>query len=102
MTIWMLIPCLISRAGPPGVGKTYLASLIAQHLSRPLITLDMGLYKDKNDVDSLVGPRVGIVGNGFLYEQMKEQPESVVLMDEIEKAHPTLVNQFLLPVFGSG
>ena len=93
--------------GPTGVGKTQLAKVLAEHLfvSRDnLIRIDMSEYMEKYAVSRLIGAPPGYVGyseGGQLTEQVKRHPYSVVLLDEIEKAHPDLFN-LLLQVLDEG
>ena len=87
--------------GPTGVGKTLLAKTIAQELfgdSKALIQIDMSEYMEKFASSRLVGSPPGYVGfeeGGQLTEQVRRRPYSVVLFDEIEKAHPDVVNMLL-------
>ncbi len=87
--------------GPTGVGKTLLAKTLAQHLfgdSKALIQLDMSEYMEKFNVSRLIGSPPGYVGyeeGGQLTEQVRRKPYSVVLFDEIEKAHPDVWNMLL-------
>lgn len=59
-------------------------------------------FKEAQDVDSFVGPRAGLVGEGHLFEGLNAHPDSVVILDEIEKAHPSIISEFLLPIFSDG
>ncbi len=87
--------------GPTGVGKTLLAKTIAETLfgdSKSIIQLDMSEYMEKFTVSRLVGSPPGYVGyedGGQLTEQVRRKPYSVVLFDEIEKAHPDVMNMLL-------
>jgi ATP-dependent Clp protease ATP-binding subunit ClpC len=87
--------------GPTGVGKTLLAKTLAEQLfgdSKALIQLDMSEYMEKFNVSRLVGAPPGYVGyeeGGQLTEQVRRKPYSVVLFDEIEKAHPDVWNMLL-------
>src|SRR5205807_2004022 len=87
--------------GPTGVGKTLLAKTLAEQLfgdSKALIQLDMSEYMEKFNVSRLIGSPPGYVGyeeGGQLTEQVRRKPYSVVLFDEIEKAHPDVWNLFL-------
>ena len=87
--------------GPTGVGKTELAKTLAEFLfgdDNALITLDMSEYMEKHTVSRLVGSPPGYVGyeeGGQLTEAVRRKPFSVVLFDEIEKAHPDVFNTLL-------
>ena len=87
--------------GPTGVGKTELAKTLAEFLfgdEQSLITLDMSEYMEKHTVSRLVGSPPGYVGydeGGQLTEAVRRKPFSVVLFDEIEKAHPDVFNTLL-------
>ncbi|MFN8062815.1 MAG: ATP-dependent Clp protease ATP-binding subunit [Vicinamibacterales bacterium] len=93
--------------GPTGVGKTELARALAQFLfgsDSALIRFDMSEYMEKHSVSKLIGSPPGYVGHeegGQLTEKVKRNPYSVILLDEIEKAHPDLFN-ILLQVFEDG
>jgi len=93
--------------GPTGVGKTELARALANFLfgsDHALIRFDMSEYMEKHSVSKLIGSPPGYVGHeegGQLTEKIKRSPYSVVLLDEIEKAHPDLFN-ILLQVFEDG
>jgi len=94
--------------GPTGVGKTELAKSLADFLfgdDKKMIRVDMSEYKDSAvAVDKLIGMPRGIVGSergGLLTNPVRENPYSVVLLDEIEKAHPYVLNLFL-QVFDEG
>ncbi|MDY5133289.1 ATP-dependent Clp protease ATP-binding subunit [Actinotignum urinale] len=88
-------------AGPTGVGKTELAKSLADFLfgdESALITLDMSEYSEKHTVSRLFGAPPGYVGyeeGGQLTEKVRRKPFSVVLFDEVEKAHPDLFNSLL-------
>ena len=87
--------------GPTGVGKTELAKTLAEFLfgnEDALIRLDMSDYMEKHNVSRLVGAPPGYVGyeeGGLLTEKIRRRPYSVVLLDEIEKAHPDVFNMLL-------
>ncbi|MDR2814031.1 MAG: ATP-dependent Clp protease ATP-binding subunit [Prevotellaceae bacterium] len=93
--------------GPTGVGKTLLAKVLAKYLfdaTDNLIRIDMSEYMEKFSVSRLVGAPPGYVGyeeGGLLTEKVRRKPYSVVLLDEIEKAHPDVFN-LLLQVFDEG
>jgi ATP-dependent Clp protease ATP-binding subunit ClpC len=87
--------------GPTGVGKTLLAKSLAESMfgdAKALVQLDMSEYMEKFTVSRLVGSPPGYVGyeeGGQLTEQVRRKPYSVVLFDEIEKAHPDVMNMLL-------
>ena len=87
--------------GPTGVGKTHLAKTLAQYMfgdETALIQIDMSEYMDAHNVSRLVGAPPGYVGyeeGGQLSEKVRRRPYSVVLFDEIEKAHPDIWNLLL-------
>ena len=93
--------------GPTGVGKTEVARSLAQFLfgsERSLIRFDMSEFMEKHSVSKLIGSPPGYVGHeegGQLTERIKRAPYSVLLFDEIEKAHPDIFN-ILLQVFEDG
>ena len=93
--------------GPTGVGKTELARTLADFLfddERAMVRIDMSEYMEKHSVSRLVGAPPGYVGydeGGQLTEAVRRRPYSVVLLDEIEKAHPDVFN-ILLQVFDDG
>ncbi len=84
--------------GPTGVGKTELARTLAHALGVELLRYDMSEYSEKHTVSRLIGAPPGYVGfdqGGQLTDAVRRQPYSVVLLDEIEKAHPDLFNILL-------
>ena len=93
--------------GPTGVGKTEMARTLAQFLfgsEKALIRFDMSEFMEKHSVSKLIGSPPGYVGyeeGGQLTERVKRSPYSVVLLDEVEKAHPDVFN-LLLQVFEDG
>ena len=93
--------------GPTGVGKTYLAKVLADYLfdsQEAMIRLDMSEYMEKHTVSRLIGAPPGYVGyeeGGQLTEKVRRKPYSIVLLDEIEKAHHDVYN-VLLQVFDDG
>ncbi|MEQ8440149.1 MAG: AAA family ATPase [Ilumatobacter fluminis] len=93
--------------GPTGVGKTELARALAEFLfddERAMVRIDMGEYMEKHSVSRLIGAPPGYVGydeGGQLTEAVRRRPYSVVLLDEIEKAHPDVFN-VLLQVLDDG
>lgn len=91
-------------AGPTGVGKTELAIQLAEVLGLHFEKFDMSEYLEKHSVARLVGAPPGYVGyeeGGLLTDSISKHPYSVILMDEIEKAHPDLIN-ILLQIMDSG
>ncbi|MDR1100633.1 MAG: ATP-dependent Clp protease ATP-binding subunit ClpA [Treponema sp.] len=85
-------------AGPTGVGKTELARSLADILGIPMHRFDMSEYQEKHTVSRLIGSPPGYVGyeeGGLLTELVRKQPHAVVLLDEIEKAHPDIYNILL-------
>ncbi len=87
--------------GPSGVGKTMVAKTLAEFMfgdEDALITLDMSEYMEKHNVSRLVGAPPGYVGyeeGGQLTERVRRRPYSVILLDEVEKAHPDVFNMLL-------
>ena len=88
--------------GPTGTGKTELAKLLSSNLDMPLLKYDMSEYSEKHSVSSLIGPPPGYVGfsdsqvqGGRLISDLSKQPHSIMLFDEVEKAHPDIFNIFL-------
>jgi ATP-dependent Clp protease ATP-binding subunit ClpA len=88
--------------GPTGTGKTELAKLLSKNLEMPLLKYDMSEYSEKHSVSSLIGPPPGYVGfgdsqvqGGRLISDLSKNPHSVMLFDEVEKAHPDIFNIFL-------
>ena len=79
--------------GPTGVGKTELSKQLAQCLGVPFLRFDMSEYMEKHSISRLIGAPPGYVGydqGGILIEQIRKHPYAVLLLDEIEKAHPDL------------
>lgn len=84
--------------GPTGVGKTEIARTLAKELGISLVRFDMSEYEEKHAVAKLVGAPAGYVGyeeGGLLTEEIRKNPHSVLLLDEIEKAHPDVFNVLL-------
>ena len=85
-------------AGPTGVGKTELAKQLAKILGVELLRYDMSEYMEKHTVSRLIGAPPGYVGfdqGGLLTDAVRKNPHAVVMLDEIEKAHPDLFNVLL-------
>lgn len=83
--------------GPSGVGKTELANMFAHKVSNSVIRLDMSEYSEPHEVSKLIGSPAGYVGysdNKNILEIVKDNPFSVLILDEIEKAHPNVINLF--------
>jgi ATP-dependent Clp protease ATP-binding subunit ClpA len=88
--------------GPTGTGKTELARLLGRHLDMPLLKYDMSEYQERHSVSSLIGAPPGYVGyedgnlgGGKLISDISKNPFSIILFDEIEKAHPDVTNILL-------
>lgn len=87
--------------GPTGVGKTYFSKVLASYLfgsEKSLIRVDMSEYKEEHSISKLIGSPPGYKGNdegGFLTNAIKNNPYSMILLDEIEKAHPKIFDIFL-------
>ena len=91
-------PAASSSPGPTGVGKTELAKQLAIQLGNEFIRFDMSEYMEKHAVARLIGAPPGYVGfeqGGLLVDAVRTHPYSVVLLDEIEKAHPDIYNILL-------
>ena len=91
--------------GPTGCGKTETAKQLAEQLGVKLVRFDMSEYQEKHSVSKLLGSPPGYVGHeekgGLLIEKLQESPNCVLLLDEIEKAHPD-VSQVLLQIMDNG
>ncbi|MCI8585773.1 MAG: AAA domain-containing protein [Lachnospiraceae bacterium] len=84
--------------GPTGVGKTELAKVLAKELGITFLRFDMSEYAEKHTVAKLIGAPAGYVGyeeGGILTEEIRKHPHAVLLLDEIEKAHPDIFNVLL-------
>ena len=91
--------------GPTGCGKTETAKALAKHLGSKLLRFDMSEYQEKHSISKLIGSPPGYVGfeenAGLLITQLQEHPNAVLLLDEIEKAHPDVAT-VLLQVMDNG
>jgi ATP-dependent Clp protease ATP-binding subunit ClpA len=94
--------CSFLFLGPTGTGKTELAKLLSKNLDMPLLKYDMSEFGEKHAVSSLIGPPPGYVGfddsqvsGGRLINDLSKNPHSILLFDEVEKAHPDIFNIFL-------
>jgi len=94
--------CSFLFLGPTGTGKTELAKLLSKNLDMPLLKYDMSEFSEKHAVSSLIGPPPGYVGfddsqvsGGRLINDLSKNPHSIMLFDEVEKAHPDIFNIFL-------
>jgi len=88
--------------GPTGVGKTETAKQLSDAMSMPLVRFDMSEYQERHTVAKLIGAPPGYVGygeggqgSGLLVNKLEEQPNCILLLDEIEKAHPDVSNVLL-------
>jgi ATP-dependent Clp protease ATP-binding subunit ClpA len=88
--------------GPTGTGKTEFARLLSEYLSMPLLKYDMSEYQEKHSVAALIGAPPGYVGygegnlgGGKIINDLSKNPYSILLFDEVEKAHPDVYNLFL-------
>ena len=94
--------------GPTGTGKTELAKLLSENLSMKLLRYDMSEYQEKHSMAKLIGAPPGYVGyedgnlgGGLLISDVERNPHSIILLDEIEKAHPDISN-LLLQIMDEG
>ena len=91
--------------GPTGTGKTETAKQLAHHLGVKLVRFDMSEYQERHSVSKLIGSPPGYVGHeensGLLITKLQENPNCVLLLDEVEKAHPD-VSQILLQIMDNG
>jgi ATP-dependent Clp protease ATP-binding subunit ClpA len=94
--------CSFLFLGPTGTGKTETAKLLSKNLDMPLLKYDMSEFGEKYAVSSLIGPPPGYVGfndsqvsGGRLINDLSKNPHSIMLFDEVEKAHPDIFNIFL-------
>ena len=85
-------------AGPTGVGKTEVTRQLAMQMGIELVRFDMSEYMERHTVSRLIGAPPGYVGfdeGGQLTEKVRRKPYSIILLDEIEKAHPDIFNILL-------
>lgn len=85
-------------AGSSGVGKTLLANTLSKCMNMPLIRLDMSEYTEPHSVSKIIGSPPGYIGysdHKYILDQIKTKPYTILLLDEIEKAHPSIINLFL-------
>jgi ATP-dependent Clp protease ATP-binding subunit ClpA len=90
--------CSFLFTGPTGVGKTELTKQLAYFLGIEFVRLDMSEFMEKHSISKLIGSPPGYVGyeqGGYLTEEINKKPHSVLLLDEIEKAHPDIFNILL-------
>ena len=84
--------------GPSGVGKTELAKIFGKHITNNVIKLDMSEYSESHSISKIIGSPAGYVGYGdnmHILDKIKSNPYSVLILDEIERAHPNIINLFL-------
>ena len=83
--------------GPSGVGKTSCVKILSKVTKNHLIRLDMSEYKEQTSISKLIGTHGGYVGydDPFIFKEVKYNPYSIILVDELEKAHPSVMNLFL-------
>lgn len=88
--------------GPTGTGKTEFAKLLAEYLGMKLLRYDMSEYQEKHSASKLIGAPPGYVGfddsnlsGGLLISDIEKNPNAIILFDEVEKAHPDVMNVFL-------
>ena len=85
-------------AGPTGVGKTLLAETFAKNMNINVLRLDMSEYSEPHSVSKIVGSPPGYIGyndNKYILDEIKNHPHTVLILDEIEKAHQSVINLFL-------
>ena len=90
-------PTKLLLVGPSGIGKTSSVKLISKITKNHLIRLDMSEYKDSSSLSKLIGTHGGYIGynDSFIFKDVKYNPYSIILVDELEKAHPSIMNLFL-------
>ena len=91
-------PYSILFVGPSGVGKTKMAKMFAKNISRSVIKLDMSEYSESHSISKLIGSPAGYVGysdSKNIFDKIKDNPFSVIILDELEKAHNNIISLFL-------
>ena len=90
-------PVSILLTGSTGTGKTYTVKKLAEYLNTNLIRLDMSEYSEKMSINKLIGSSAGYVGydDQNVFDKVVASPCPIILLDEIEKAHPSILNLFL-------
>ncbi len=84
--------------GPSGVGKTFLANLFGKNMNMNVIKLDMSEYIEEHSVSKIIGSPPGYVGykeSNTILDEIRNSPNTLLILDEIEKAHPNVINLFL-------
>ena len=91
------LPVSILLTGSTGVGKTKTVKEIVKYLDIPLIRLDLSEYNESVSITRLIGSSAGYIGydDDNIFEKIRMNPHSIVLLDELEKAHPNVINLFL-------
>ena len=91
------LPVSILLTGSTGVGKTKTVKEIAAYLKMPLVRLDLSEYNEPVSINRLIGSSAGYVGydDENVFDKIRMYPNSIVLLDELEKAHPSVINLFL-------
>lgn len=91
------IPASFLFVGSTGVGKTKMVKEISKCLDIPLIRLDMSEYNESITINRLIGASAGYIGynDDTIFDKVKSNPRSIILLDEVEKAHPMVLNLFL-------
>ena len=91
------LPVSILLTGSTGVGKTKTVKEIATYLRMPLVRLDLSEYNEPVSINRLIGSSAGYVGydDENVFDKIRMHPNSIVLLDELEKAHPSVINLFL-------
>ena len=91
------LPVSILLTGSTGVGKTKTVKEIAKYLDIPLIRLDLSEYNESVSITRLIGSSAGYIGydDENIFEKIRMNPNSIILLDELEKAHPNVINLFL-------